>query len=110
MRAAGLVVAALAVIVTIVAVTLRTQGQRPEAVVQPQGVAERAQKTTLRVPDMFCAGCEVGVKIAANKVDLKKADVKKIEAAFPQYPVIGISAESGDNVDELYQSLVRIIK
>ena len=24
---------------------------------------------TLNVPDMFCAGCEVGVKIAANKID-----------------------------------------
>ncbi len=56
------------------------------------------------------AARDIPVLIAANKVDLKKADVKKIEAAFPQYPVIGISAESGDNVDELYQSLVRIIK
>lgn len=27
------------------------------------------QVVTLKVPEMFCPGCEIGVKIAANKVD-----------------------------------------
>ncbi len=48
--------------------------------------------------------------IVANKVDLKKADVKKIQAAFPQYEVIGISAERGDNIEEFYESVFRLVK
>ena len=34
------------------------------------------------------AARNIPVLIAANKVDLKRSDVKRIEAAFPQYPVI----------------------
>jgi len=50
------------------------------------------------------------VLVAANKTDLKKADVKKIEAAFPQYPVIGISAEYGDSVEEFYDELIKLVR
>lgn len=56
------------------------------------------------------AARNIPVLIAANKTDLKKACVKGIEAAFPQYPVIGISAEKGNNIDELYETLFGIIK
>ncbi len=55
------------------------------------------------------AARDIPVVIAANKIDLKKANVKSIEAAFPQYPVIGISAELGTNMEELYESIVRMV-
>jgi GTPase len=56
------------------------------------------------------AARNIPVLIAANKVDLKKSDIKKIEAAFPQYPVIGISAEYGDNVEGFYDELIKLMK
>src|SRR3989344_9699219 len=43
---------------------------------------------------------KIPVLVVANKVDLKKADVKKIEAAFPEYNVVGISAKYGKNIEE----------
>src|SRR3989338_6781720 len=46
------------------------------------------------------AARNIPVLIAANKTDLKKADISKIESAFPQYPVVGISAEKGTNVED----------
>src|SRR3989338_811285 len=45
------------------------------------------------------AARDIPVLIVGNKIDLKKSDVKRIEAAFPQYPVIGISAEKRINVE-----------
>jgi selenocysteine-specific translation elongation factor len=39
----------------------------------------------------------------------KKSDIKKIESAFPQYKVVGISAKYGDGVDELYKELTRLV-
>lgn len=47
----------------------------------------------------------IPVIIAANKTDLKKADVKKVQSAFPQYRVVGISAKQGKNTDKLYEAL-----
>ena len=48
--------------------------------------------------------------VVANKVDLRKANIKKIESAFPQYDVIGISALKGENMEELYESLFRQVR
>lgn len=53
---------------------------------------------------------KIPVLIVANKIDLKKADIKKIEAAFPEYDVIGISAKFGDNLEEFYESIFRLSK
>ena len=53
------------------------------------------------------AARDIPVVIAANKVDLKKSSVKKIEAAFPQYTVLGISAKYNKNIDEFYQTLIK---
>ncbi len=50
------------------------------------------------------------VLIVANKVDLHKAEIKKIEAAFPQYEVVGISAKLGTNMEEFYESLFRLAR
>jgi hypothetical protein len=51
---------------------------------------------------------KIPVLIVANKMDLKKADIKKVQAAFPQYDVLGISAKTGDNVDRFYEALFKI--
>jgi GTPase len=53
---------------------------------------------------------KIPVLITANKIDLKKAETKKIEAAFPDYEVVGISAKEGLNMDEFYESLFRLSK
>ncbi|MBI4140178.1 GTP-binding protein [Candidatus Woesearchaeota archaeon] len=56
------------------------------------------------------AARNIPVLIVANKIDLKKASMKRIEAAFPQYPIVGVSAKHGKNVDELYKMLFKVIK
>jgi len=53
---------------------------------------------------------KIPVLIVANKIDLKKADIKKIEAAFPEYEVIGISAKYGENLEEFYESIFKLSK
>jgi len=52
----------------------------------------------------------IPVLVVANKIDLKKADLKKVEAAFPEYDVVGISAKKGKNLDEFYESVFRLAK
>lgn len=53
---------------------------------------------------------KIPILIVANKIDLKKADVKKVESAFPDYEVVGISARKGKNMEEFYESLFRLAK
>jgi len=53
---------------------------------------------------------KIPVLIVANKIDLRKADIKKIEAAFPEYDVIGISAKYVKNLDEFYESIFELSK
>jgi len=53
---------------------------------------------------------KIPVLIVGNKVDLKKADLSKIEAAFPEYEVIGISARFGKNIEEFYESVFKLAK
>ena len=53
---------------------------------------------------------KIPVLIVANKIDLKNADIKKIEAAFPEYDVVGLSAKYGKNLEEFYESLFKLSK
>jgi GTPase len=53
---------------------------------------------------------KIPVLIVANKVDLRKADIKKIESAFPDYDVVGISAKYGENLEEFYESVFKLSK
>lgn len=48
---------------------------------------------------------DIPVLIVANKIDLKKAKLKKVQSAFPQYDVIGISAKYGKNINKFYEAL-----
>ena len=53
---------------------------------------------------------KIPVLIVANKIDLNKADIKKVEAAFPEYDVVGISARDGTNLEEFYESIFKLAK
>jgi len=53
---------------------------------------------------------KIPVLVVANKIDLKKADIKKFESTFPEYEVVGISAKDGTNMDEFYEALFRLAK
>ena len=52
----------------------------------------------------------IPVLVIGNKVDLKKSNLKAIEDAFPQYDVIGVSALNGNNIEEFYESLFKVIR
>ena len=51
------------------------------------------------------AARNIPVLIVANKIDLKKASIRRIQSAFPQYEVFGISAKYGKNIEEFYEKL-----
>ena len=53
---------------------------------------------------------KIPLMIVANKMDMKKANLKKIQAAFPEYDVVGISAKEGKNLEEFYETLFSIVK
>ena len=53
---------------------------------------------------------KIPILIVANKIDLGRADAKKIEAAFPEYDVVGISAKKGQNLEEFYESIFKLTK
>jgi len=51
---------------------------------------------------------DIPVLIVANKIDLKRSKLKKIQDAFPQYDVIGVSAKLGNNIDKFYEALFEV--
>ncbi len=53
---------------------------------------------------------KIPVLIVANKIDLKKSSIKKIESAFPEYDVVGVSAKYGKNIEEFYESIFKMAK
>jgi copper chaperone CopZ len=69
MKIIGLVAAAVVVAVTVVVLRSGTTGGNQGPDVVPQAAATSWQTVTLSVPKMDCAGCEIGVRIAASKVD-----------------------------------------
>ena len=53
---------------------------------------------------------DIPVLVVANKIDLKKSNIKKVRSAFPDYDVVGISAKSGENIEEFYEELFKLVK
>jgi len=53
---------------------------------------------------------KIPVLIVANKIDLKKSNIKRIESAFPEYDVVGVSARYGKNIEEFYESIFKLAK
>lgn len=47
----------------------------------------------------------IPVIIVANKIDKKRSEPKAIRDAFPQYPVVEISALKGVNINKLYEAI-----
>lgn len=56
------------------------------------------------------AARDIPVLIVANKIDLRTANVKKVESAFPQYPLVAISAEKGKNIENFYKEVFKLVK
>lgn len=50
---------------------------------------------------------KIPVIIVANKIDKKKADPDAIREAFPQYPVVEVSALKGKNFGNLYEAIAK---
>lgn len=53
---------------------------------------------------------DIPVLVVANKIDLKKSNIKKVKSAFPDYEVVGISAKDGTNIEEFYEELFKLVK
>lgn len=50
---------------------------------------------------------DLPVLIAANKIDRDDSSPATLKSAFPQHPVVPLSALTGDNVDALYSTMVK---
>lgn len=50
----------------------------------------------------------IPVLLVANKVDLRRSNIKRIQAAFPQYEIVSISAKKGTNMDDFYAALFKL--
>jgi len=50
---------------------------------------------------------KIPVILVANKTDLKNSKPEQIKEAFPQYPFISISALKGNNMDQLYDAIIK---
>ena len=53
---------------------------------------------------------KIPVLLVGNKIDLKKASVKKLKSAFPEYEAVGISAKEGTHMDDFYAALFKLSK
>ncbi|MFB6143749.1 MAG: Era-like GTP-binding protein [Candidatus Nanohaloarchaea archaeon] len=49
---------------------------------------------------------DIPILVLANKVDLEDADPERVRDAFPQHPVLEISAKEGTNIDKLYEEII----
>lgn len=49
---------------------------------------------------------KIPILIVANKVDLEDADPEAVRDAFPQHPVVEVSAKDGINIDKLYDEII----
>jgi len=49
----------------------------------------------------------IPVILVANKIDLKKSKPQQIREAFPQHPVVEISALTGKNINNLYDTIAK---
>ncbi len=47
------------------------------------------------------------VIIVANKSDLKNANIDKVKLVFSDYPIVGISAKTGEGVEDLYEAIFK---
>ena len=48
----------------------------------------------------------IPILIVANKIDLDGSDPESVRDAFPQHPVVEVSAKEGRNIDKLYKEIM----
>lgn len=48
----------------------------------------------------------IPILLVANKTDLDGADPEAVKDAFPQHPMVPISAKEGENIEKLYDEIV----
>ena len=56
------------------------------------------------------AARNIPVLLVGNKIDLKKAKLKRIQSAFPQYNIVGVSAKNGKNIEAFYEALFKVAR
>jgi len=49
---------------------------------------------------------DIPILVLANKTDLEDSDPSRVRDAFPQHPVLEISAKEGENIDKLYEEII----
>lgn len=49
---------------------------------------------------------DIPILVVANKIDLEDADPEAVRDAFPQHPLVEISAKEGENIDKLYEEVM----
>ena len=49
---------------------------------------------------------DIPILIVANKIDLEESDPESVRDAFPQHPVVEISAKEGKNINKLYEEIM----
>ena len=54
------------------------------------------------------AARNIPVMVVANKTDLKKSSIRRIQSAFPQYEVLGVSAKYGRNMKKFYEQVFKL--
>ena len=56
------------------------------------------------------AARDIPVLVVGNKVDVKSSNLRRIQNAFPQYNIIGISALRGKNIEAFYEALFKLVR
>ncbi len=49
---------------------------------------------------------DIPILVLANKIDKEEADPERVRDAFPQHPVLEVSAKEGENIDKLYEEII----
>lgn len=49
---------------------------------------------------------DIPILVLANKIDKEDSDPERVRDAFPQHPVVEVSAKQGTNIDKLYEEIV----
>jgi small GTP-binding protein len=53
---------------------------------------------------------DIPVILVANKLDIRGASLAKVREAFPQYEIVGVSAQTGENIPRIYETIASRMK
>ena len=49
---------------------------------------------------------DIHILVLAKKIDKEEEDTERVRDAFPQHPVLEVSAKEGENIDKLYEEII----